>query len=54
LKSSIGWRWRIKAGGALLAEPVLASLAVEHGARSLQPIGFARFTELAWVDPLVQ
>jgi hypothetical protein len=31
-----------QAGGALLAEPVLASLAVEHGARSLQPIAALR------------
>jgi len=44
-----------QAGGALLADAVLAVLAVEHGGTlASTDCGFARFAELAWVDPLVQ
>jgi len=44
-----------QAAGALLADAVLAALAVEQGATlASTDRGFARFAELAWVNPLVQ
>lgn len=44
-----------QAAGALLTDAVLAALAVEHGATlASTDRGFARFAEVAWVNPLVQ
>ena len=44
-----------QAAGALLTDAVLAALAVEHGGTlASTDRGFARFTEIDWVNPLVQ